>query len=95
MAYDFFIQIEYDLDKDRAIVSTNVKHEQVDDLLADFLRTQMGEGEDRRKAAERRVYHINLELDLDGDVFRVSDDTGNKSLRDGIIACIRGRWTSD
>jgi len=82
---ELFIRIAYDIDRDKAKIDTNVRSDRVNEMISEYLRTQIGGGEDRRKATERKVYHINLELELDGDVFRVSDDTGNRSLRDGIL----------
>ena len=83
--YSLFIEIAYDIKKDKSKINTNVKREQVPDLLSEFLRTQMGQGADSRKAKERNVYYIKVEIDLSYDSFRVTDDTGNKSLRDGIL----------
>lgn len=90
--YDLFIRITYDLKKDESRIRTNIQSESVDDVLTTFLSTQIGKGEDKRKPARRQVYHINLEVDLSYDTFRVSHDTGNLGLRDGIIMQTIGNW---
>ena len=64
----------------------DVKPEKREEFVSEFLRTQFGAGKDDRKPENRNKYTIKLELDLDGDIYNVSDNCGNKSLRDGILA---------
>ncbi len=90
--YDAYIRITYDLKKDKSFISTNIRPERVDDTLVAFLSTQAGQGEDKRKAKIRNIYKINLEIDLSDDTFRISDNTGNRGLREGIIMRTVGRW---
>ena len=40
---------------------------------------------DNSKANRRDVYHITLKWDPQQDDICISDDTGNKGLRDGIL----------
>lgn len=67
-------------------IETNVNPELVGSLIGDFLYMQHGRGADDSKAdEEREIYHIDLYVDLTDDTWRVSCDTGNKGLRDGIL----------
>jgi len=80
-----FINLEYNLDKDTHKIRTNVRKDLVYDTISTFLSTQIGQGADEKKANERKIYHIKIGLDLSLDTFTVSDNTGNKGLRDGIL----------
>ena len=83
-----FIDLEYDINQDTHKIRTNIRKDLVYDTLSTFLSTQIGQGADKRKANERDIYHIRIGLDLTDDIFTISDDTGNKGLRDGILLAI-------
>lgn len=81
-----FLELEYDLHTDMVrVLSTNIKGDKISEVVEAYLHSQIGAGIDQRIAEEREKYHIHLELELGGDVFHVSDDTGNKGLREGIL----------
>jgi len=77
--------ITYHIADGKFDVSGDVKEEKQSDLIYDFLRTQMGAGEDNRKANEQDVYHIQLKWFLHMDRFEPSSDIGNYGLRDSIL----------
>jgi len=89
---DISISITYPINKpDELTVVSNAKEEQVPELLWDFIRAQMDKEPDNRKPEEREVYNIEITLNLDGDIFRSTSDTGNEGLRDGIIMDVAKR----
>ena len=63
----------------------NVSEEGREELVATFLRGQMGAGEDYSNPEKRDVYHIQLKWYPEDDTIAVKSDTGNKGLRDGIL----------
>lgn len=84
--FDLVVEISYNMDKSEdSIVKTNIKKEQLKDLLGEYLRAQMGKGEDKRKANEKDEYKITIQLDLRDDTFYTSSDTGNACLTCGIV----------
>ncbi len=67
-------------------IETNAKPECVGDLIGDFLHMQIGQGrDDSQPDVDRKIYHIDLSVDLTDDTWHTSHDTGNKGLRDGIL----------
>ena len=66
-------------------IETDVKDELVAELISEFLRCQIGAGEDLSPSNRLDVYTINLQLDLSEDVWYCKHDCGNLSLRDGIL----------
>jgi hypothetical protein len=81
-----FIKLTYNITSDKFKVESDFKPEKIPEVLQEFIRGQMGLGKDTRKANKIECYKINLDLDLTEDKFTVSSNTGNDSLRDGIIA---------
>ena len=77
--------IEYNLKTDSYTFDSNIKPEKINDLVSEFLRTQIGKGEDFSKAEERDVYKIKLSIDLSQDIFYCEHNCGNLGLRDGIL----------
>ena len=63
----------------------NIKEELSYEFIGDFLRTQIGAGEDNSPPNIRDSYDITIKCDLNEDVFSCSSNTGNKSLREGIL----------
>jgi hypothetical protein len=80
------LNIDYDLTKNKFTTSGNVKPECYKEVVSSFLRSQIGAGEDKRIVDKRDIYNIEIEVDLSEDIFKVSDNCGNKSLRDGILS---------
>lgn len=68
-----------------ARVKTDIRPGCWAEVLEDFLRRQIGSGEDPDPLVERDEYNIAIQLDLDEDVFYHEHDCGNKGLRDGIM----------
>jgi hypothetical protein len=80
---DIDLKIIYNIGNDSFDVSGNAKDPKK--IVTEFLRTQIGVGADNSKANEQEEYTILINLDLSEDVFSVSNDCGNKGLRDGIL----------
>ena len=85
MALDNFLNIEFDLGNNKFRISGNIKPEMYKEVVSNFLRGQIGAGEDAREANKKDIYNIKINVDLSEDRFEVSDNCGNKSLRDGIL----------
>lgn len=79
------LEIEYKVATDEYKIISNIKDDQLKEVMSEWLRSQMGAGPSTGEAEEKEVYHIRIELDLDGDVFTVRSDTGNESLTCGIV----------
>ena len=76
------INITYILSDDRFIIS-NTKFPTK--IIEEFLRTQIGKGEDFSPANKVDEFTISILLDLSHDIFTVKHNCGNKGLRDGIL----------
>ncbi|MFA5098733.1 MAG: hypothetical protein WC461_00740 [Candidatus Paceibacterota bacterium] len=88
MAIDILIKIEFHLNEGkRSVIKTNaVDRAAVEEILEEFLLSQMGKGEDQSRAEEKDIYEISIGLDMSGgDVFYTKSDTGNKGLTAGIV----------
>lgn len=83
--HTLFLSVDYDVIKSKACFSTNIQKEKVADVIVNFLRTQIGAGEDTSEANILDLYEIDLLLDLSTDTFSVSSNCGNLGLRDGIL----------
>lgn len=78
-------QIKYNLKENTFRITSEVKEEHIKDIIGNVLRAQIGTGSDERKSAEKTEYIIIIDLELEDDTFKVSSDTGNKSLTTGIL----------
>lgn len=87
-----FLDVAYDTGDGRFSVDTNIKDERAPEIIGEFLRSQLGEGADKRPPTDERVVHIRLDVDLSDDSFRVTHDCGNLSLRDGILLDVMKRY---
>lgn len=67
------------------LIKTNAKKEVISDILEEWLRSQIGRGEDKGEAKELDSYRIVIELDLRDDTFHTISNTGNAGLTAGII----------
>ncbi len=86
MNADILIIINFDLnDKNKTIIRTNATPEALPEILSDWIRDQVGTGKDLSKHDEKDNYVIKINLDLSGDIFTTSSDTGNKGLTNGIV----------
>ncbi len=82
---DVWVLVKYNLEADTAIITTNLKRGKVKEFIQEYLATQIGAGEDKSQPNSKKEYEIRIECDLNGDIFRVHSDTGNKGLREGIL----------
>ncbi len=83
---DIVVVINFNMNESKKIsIKTNAKKEAVEGILENWIYSQLGAGKDTSKTKEREEYEIVIKLDLDGDVFHTSSDTGNKSLTCGLV----------
>ncbi len=82
---DLYLKLVFDINNGEFDVDTNIKSDKINDIVADFLRTQMGAGVDKSEANKLDKYKIILKVDLSDDSFRVTHNCGNLGLRDGIL----------
>ena len=82
---DAKIKIKFNLKKETFDVWTNIKDKFIADTVLEFLRSVMGTGKDKSKAKKLNIYLIEIGLALEGDIFTVKSNTGNKGLREGIL----------
>jgi len=93
MPHDLYIEFDYAIKGASAtIINTNIKDSYIDDFLSEVVRSQMGLGADKQKAAERDVYNVLIRCGLSYDHISVSSNAGNKSLTTGIMAHSIGNW---
>lgn len=79
------LEVLYDLKKNKFETRGDVNQEGARELVETFLRGQIGAGKDEREPAKREVYTIQLRWYPSDDRIEVNSDTGNKSLRDGLL----------
>lgn len=79
------LEIIYDIEADKFSFDGDVKPEKRADLIMEFVRSQIGTGEDTNPANEVSVYKISLRWFPNGDRFAVTHNCGNKGLREGIL----------
>jgi len=88
---DVWVEVKYNLKEDTAKINTNLKREVVREFIQEYIRGQFGKGKDESEPEDREEYTIRVACDLNGDIFRATSDTGNKSLRDGILMHVSSR----
>ncbi len=89
---DLYTEITYDINLGIPLIRTNLKEDKIDEFLTEYIRFQIGKGEDKSEAKKRDVYNIKIECDLSFDIFSIKSDTGNKGLTTGIIMDSIGKW---
>ncbi len=77
------VKIIYDIKTDTFSVEGNAKDPKK--IVEDFIRTQVGAGEDKAEANKLDSYVISIALDPSFDTFTATSNCGNKGLRDGIL----------
>lgn len=82
---DIFIEMTFTVKDEAVTIRTNAKHEVIEELLTDYLHSQVGTGKDPTPMMELDVYKINIGVELAEDSWGSGHDCGNKGLRDGII----------
>lgn len=66
-------------------ILSDIHREMVIDVIAEFVRAQIGAGRNLSPPERHAVYEIHLQLDLSSDKFYCSHNCGNDALRDGIL----------
>lgn len=79
------LDILYDLKKDKFETRGDVNEEGRRELVESFLRGQIGAGKDESKVNQREIYIIQLRWYPSDDRIEADSNTGNKSLRDGLL----------
>jgi len=82
---DITLLIDFDFIGTEFWLGGNVKPSRIKGLVEDYLRTQMGQGEDPTEANEIDCYEIDISVDLSHDIFKCRHNCGNKGLREGIL----------
>ena len=86
---DLIIDIDFDLNSPtKSVIFTNVKHEQLKEIIFHWLRTQIGKGADLTPPREKDRYQVKIGLDLNEDTFATESDCGNESLKCGIVQTV-------
>ncbi len=80
------IQVKYNLPENTYHIVSEVKREKVQEVIEELLRSQLGAGSDNNKPNNIDIYIIDIDLKLQGDIFNVKSNTGNKGLTTGILA---------
>jgi len=94
--FTIFVRIKYDTKKENiTLEKTDIKKERICDFLEDWLLTQVGAGEDKRKVVERDVYNVNISCDLTNDNFYVKSDTNNDGLTAGIVMALLSKLNKE
>ena len=79
------LDIKYSIKSDKFEIRGDVNDAGQRELVETFLSSQMGAGTDESKPNILNEYSIILKWYPGDDTFKVSCDTGNKLLRDGIL----------
>lgn len=82
---DIVIEVDFDMNEEKAVVRTNAKKESLREILGNWLYAQIGQGEDVGPPNEKDEFKIKIKLDLGTDTFTTESDTGNRGLTCGII----------
>lgn len=83
------MKIRYDIKRGKLVsIEGDANEKGRYELISEFLRTQMGAGADKSKPNVQDIYTICLQWYPANDSFRTRSDTGNKSLRDGILLAV-------
>jgi hypothetical protein len=87
-----YLKIIYPIDNPGNFeIESDIKPELRSEVISDFLRAQIGTGEDPRPTVDRKVYTILIQLDLQDDSFHFKSDTGNRGLTAGILMDVLNR----
>lgn len=86
MAIEYLtLDVLYDLKKDKFQTRGDVNQEGAREIVETFLRGQIGAGKDESKVNQREIYRIQLRWYPYDDRIEADSNTGNKSLRDGLL----------
>jgi len=79
-----FVTIQLNIVHGTFEMETNIERENVNKFLIEFLKTDIGHGEDPREYVPKEEYKISIYKDGNGD-FETEDNCENKDLRRGIL----------
>ena len=86
MSLDYLtLDLKYNVKTEKFEVKGDVNITGQRELVENFLRGQIGAGIDESKPNRQSEYSIILNWHPADDTIKVSSDTGNKGLRDGIL----------
>lgn len=86
MKTDVFLEVAFNIHDGTFTIETNMNVSGQIELLENWLRSQLGAGLDGKEAEDHIIYNIRLECALETDTLYITkDNTGSKSLRDGIL----------
>jgi len=89
---DLYINLEVNWKSNKYLIETNVKEEQIDNVLSEYYRSSLEKEPDESNPNEQDKYNIRIELDLEEDVFTMKSDTGNRVLAYELIREAIGNW---
>ena len=86
MSLDYLIlDIKYHTDSDKFEIGGDLNRKGQRELVETFLLSQFGAGKDKSKPNKLATYYIRLKWYPEDDNIKVSSNTGNKGLREGIL----------
>jgi len=80
-----YMEVKYNVKDNKFETFGNLKKKAMMELVEEFLRLQMGQGEDLVPPRDLATYTIKLEWYPENDGITVVSNTGNRGLRDGIL----------
>jgi len=91
MEGDIKIEITYMAkDPTKYSVKTDVEKKDLEDILSDWLKRQLGQRRDKREPHDREVYSITIDFSSKDDTFVTSNNIGNTCLvRDAILGVLK------
>lgn len=85
MPSQLYIDILYNIKDNKYEIDTNIKKDEIKNIISNFLRSQIGQKSDTNEFKTKEIYKILINLDLSCDRFTCKYDCGNIRLRDGIL----------
>lgn len=80
-----YMEIKYHVKDDKFETFGDLKKKAMIELVEEFLRLQVGQGEDLVPPRDLDTYTIRLKWYPENDGIEVVSNTGNRGLRDGIL----------
>ena len=83
------LKLKYNIKTQECFIEhSDVKRNQITNILENFISSEKGKGEDKRKANDKNTYSFNIKWFPSNDLITVSSDTGNYGLQLGILMYI-------
>jgi hypothetical protein len=89
---DIFINLFYDVHEDSFKIKTNLKKEKINEILFECYRATLGQEPDYREFNRKKIYNIQISLDLPEDSFHISSNAGNHVLTYELIRASINNW---